>query len=188
MRFAYADPPYVGQARRHYGCTEINHELLIAHLEAGFPDGWALSCGSPSLRALLPLCPSDVRVGSWVKPFASFKPGVNPAFAWEPVIFRGGRKRRRDEDTVRDFVVANITLRRGTHGAKPREFCVWIFDLLGMRPGDELVDIFPGSGAVTDAWKYLQLGLGWTARLATDHIARPAAADSLFPDGEVKHG
>lgn len=90
MRFAYADPPYVGQARRHYGCTEINHAMLISHLVSDFPDGWALSCSSTSLRELLPLCPEDARVAAWVKPFASFKPGVNPAYAWEPVIFLGG--------------------------------------------------------------------------------------------------
>lgn len=157
MKFAYADPPYVGQARRHYGCMEINHEMLIAHLVADFPDGWALSCSSPSLRGLLPLCPCDVRVAAWVKPFASFKPGVNPAYAWEPVIFRGGRKRGRGDLTVRDFVSANITLQRGTHGAKPREFCLWMFSLLGMLADDELVDLFPGSGAVGREWAAWQM-------------------------------
>ena len=110
MRFAYADPPYVGQSRKHYGRTEVNHRLLIAHLVDEFPNGWALSCSTPSLRELLPLCPQDVRVGAWVKPFAIFKPNVNPGYAWEAVIFRGGRKRRRDEPTIRDWVSVNITL------------------------------------------------------------------------------
>lgn len=159
MRFAYADPPYIGQAARHYGCTEINHTMLVAHLVADFPDGWVLSASVPSLRELLPLVPEDCRIGAWVKPFASFKPGVNPAFCWEPVLWRGGRKRGRDEPTVRDFVVANITLRRGTHGAKPDEFCRWVFDLLGMQPDDELVDLFPGSGAVSRAWEHYQMPL-----------------------------
>ena len=36
------------------------------------------------------LCPSGVRIGALVKPFAVFKTGVNPAYAWEPVIFRLG--------------------------------------------------------------------------------------------------
>jgi hypothetical protein len=90
-------------------------------------------------------------VAAWVKPFASFKVNVNPAYAWEPVIWTGGRKRGRSESTTRDFVAASITLRRGVAGAKPEAFCWWLFDLLGMEPGDELHDLFPGSGAVRKA-------------------------------------
>lgn len=60
---------------------------------------------------------------------------------------------------MRDFVVANITPKRGTHGAKPDEFCRWIFDLLGMQPGDDLVDLFPGSGAVSRTWAEYQMPL-----------------------------
>ena len=37
-------------------------------------------------------------------------------------------------------------------GQKPVAFCHWIFDLLGLTADDELVDIFPGSGAVGRAW------------------------------------
>lgn len=37
-------------------------------------------------------------------------------------------------------------------GAKPAAFCRWIFDLLDARPGDEFVDVFPGSGGVARAW------------------------------------
>jgi hypothetical protein len=152
MRVAYADPPYIGQAQKHYGTAEVNHTLLIGHLCDEFSDGWALSCSSPSLRELLPLCPADVRVAAWVKPFASFKPGVNPAYAWEPVIWRGGRKRDRNAATVRDWVSCNITLQRGLSGAKPLGFCLWLFDVLGLEPGDEFVDVFPGTGAVSVAW------------------------------------
>ena len=158
MRVAYADPPYLGQARRHYGkeatyAGEVDHEALITRLELEFPDGWALSCSSPSLRYLLPLCPESARVMAWVKPFAIYKPGVNPAYAWEPVIVRGGRQPRdRSEPTVRDWVSANVTLKRGLSGVKPDAFCCWLFDVLGLRDGDEFVDLFPGSGAVARAW------------------------------------
>jgi hypothetical protein len=38
-------------------------------------------------------------------------------------------------------------------GRKPREFCRWVFDLLGAQRGDTLDDLFPGSGAVTAAWE-----------------------------------
>lgn len=152
LRVAYADPPYVGQSAKHYGGAEVNHRLLIAHLCDEFPDGWALSLHAPSLRDLLPLCPDDCRVSPWVKPFASFKPNVNPAYCWEPVIWRGGRKRGRDEATVRDYYSGNITLQRGLVGVKPDGFCFWLFDLLGMERGDDLADLFPGSGAVSQAW------------------------------------
>lgn len=157
MRFAYADPPYPGQARKHYAhdprCAEVDHAELVARLVADFPDGWALSTSSTALRDVLPLCPPDVRVMAWVKPFASFKPGVNPAYAWEPVIVRGGRKRGRQVATVRDWVAESITLKRGLSGAKPRGFCLWLFEVLGARRGDDLADLYPGSGAVTAAWR-----------------------------------
>lgn len=152
MRFCYADPPYIGQARKHYGADakEVNHELLIAHLNEF--DAWALSLSSPTLRIILPLCPDDVRVCAWVKPFASFKPGVNPGYAWEPIIVCGGRKLGREVPTVRDWVSANITLKKGTSGAKPLDFSFWLFEFVGLTPEDEFVDLYPGSGAVSRAW------------------------------------
>ncbi len=152
MRVAYADPPYVGCAHFYPENEEVDHRALIARLCDEFPDGWALSCHTPSLRVLLPMCPEDVRVMAWVKPFAVFKPNVNPAYAWEPVLVRGGRKRTREEDTVRDWVSSPITLQRGVVGAKPETFCFWLFGVLGLRPEDELVDLYPGSGAVGRAW------------------------------------
>lgn len=156
MRFCYLDPPYIGQSKKHYGdhpdyAGEVDHAELIERICRDYPDGWALSCSSPSLWEILPMCPPDVRVMAWVKPFASFKRGVGVAYAWEPVIVRGGRKRDRSELTVRDWVSANITLERGTHGAKPEAFCYWLFDVLGIEAEDTLVDMFPGSGAVTRA-------------------------------------
>ena len=156
MIAAYADPPYIGQAEKHYShdpqCAEVNHEVLIAQMCDRF-DCWALSCSSPSLQEILAYCPLDVRVGAWVKPFASFKPNVNPAYAWEPVILWHGRNRGRDVDTVRDWIAANITLKKGLAGAKPPEFCYWLFDFMGLEPDDELIDLFPGTGIVTDCWR-----------------------------------
>jgi hypothetical protein len=162
MRVAYADPPYVGQAKRHYGSDEVDHKELIWATLAEY-DAWALSCSSPSLQYLLDLCPEGVRVMAWVKPFASFKPNVNPAYAWEPVIVMGGRKRTRDELTVRDWTSANITLQKGLHGVKPWAFCVWLFEVLNLRPEDEFDDLFPGSGAVTRAWEQWQRSMRMTA-------------------------
>ena len=154
MKVAYADPPYIGQARKHYGqdpkCAEVDHAELIERLNQY--DAWALSLSSPTLRQVLVLCPDDVRIGAWVKPFCAFKANVNPAYAWEPVIFRGGRKLGREADTIRDWVSEVITLRRGLSGVKPEKFCYWIFEFLGMKPGDELHDLYPGLGAVSRAW------------------------------------
>lgn len=152
MRIAYADPPYIGQAKRHYGMPEVNHSELISQLEEY--DGWALSASSSSLQRLLPMCPDDVRIAPWVKPFCSFKPNVNPAYAWEPVIFVPARGNRRDKKTVRDWISANITLEKGLVGAKPEAFCYWLFELLGMEPEDDFTDLFPGTGIVTKCWQF----------------------------------
>lgn len=152
VKFAFADPPYLGQAKRHYQndpsglCAEVDHQELIDRLCVDYPDGWALSCSSPSLRQILPMCPDDVRVMAWVKPFAVFKPNVNPGYCWEPVIVRGGRKLTREQPTVRDWLSAVITLRKGTHGAKPPSFARWILDVLGFEDGDVLDDLYPGTG------------------------------------------
>lgn len=91
-----------------------------------------------------------------MKPFAIFKPNVNPGYTWEPVIFRGGRKYQRFDKTVRDFLSANITLKKGLPGAKPPEFANWIFEILNIQPGDEFADLFPGTRAVSDAWEQYQ--------------------------------
>lgn len=157
MRFAYADPPYIGQAKKHYDCAEIDHKELIEKLMREYPDGWALSLSSPTLKFVLPVCPPEVRVMAWVKPFCSFKVNVNPAYAWEPVIVFKGRKRGREWPTTRDWVSENITLKKGLSGVKPEKFCFWLFDILGMEPADEFHDLFPGSGAVTAAYKKWKL-------------------------------
>ncbi len=163
MTFAYADPPYIGQAKKHYShdpnCAEVDHAELIGRLELEFPDGWALSLSSPSLKQILALCPATVRVMAWVKPFCAFKPNVNPAYAWEPVIVHGGRKRTREQVTTRDWLSENMTLRKGLTGAKPKEFCYWIFDVLNVQTGDTVADLYPGTGIVTECLAdYLELG------------------------------
>jgi hypothetical protein len=159
MIFAYADPPYLGCAKSLYGDATYDdpqaHKDLIDRLCRDYPDGWALSCHTPSLQTLLRMCPEDVRVAAWVKPFCAFKANVNPAYAWEPVIWRGGRKKRsRKEDTVRDYHSEVITLRRGLPGAKPPGFSLWIVNLLGAKIGeDTITDLFPGTGAMLGVWR-----------------------------------
>jgi len=171
VKFAYADPPYIGQAKKHYGpeASEVNHFDLVSQLYTGF-DAWALSCSSTTLLEIgliiddydrrcrpraewesEPLI-NSCRIGGWFKPFASFKPGVNPAYCWEPVIFYGGKPLGSEVPTVRDYVSANITLQRGTHGAKPDAFWFWLFQMLGAEPGDEFTDLFPGSKGGARCW------------------------------------
>jgi len=158
MRFAYADPPYYGYAVKFYGDlhpeaavydTLDGHKALIDRL-AEF-DGWALSMTSGNLKDILPLCPRDARVTAWVKPFASYKKGVGVAYAWEPVVVHGGRRRTLEQQTVRDWFAEGITLKRGFVGAKPARVIHWILEMLGAQPEDEVIDMFPGSGAVTEA-------------------------------------
>jgi hypothetical protein len=160
VKAAYADPPYLGLAKEFYGDRHAQagdydrletHIELINRLSNDF-DAWSMSLHTPALRTLLPHCPGDVRVMAWVKPFASFKPGVRVAYAWEPVIVRGAAKGTREQATVRDWHAANITLQRGFSGAKPESFCFWLFEVLGLTAADEFHDLFPGSGAVSRAW------------------------------------
>lgn len=157
MKFAYADPPYIGCGHRYPEKREVNHLALIERLVTEFPDGWALSCSTPSLKYLLSLCPDGTRVAAWVKPFAIFKPGVNPSYSWEPVLFRGGRKRTRQEPTVKDFHSENITLKKGLVGVKPPGFNRWLLSLLGVQRGDTFIDLFPGSGSMAVALTELEL-------------------------------
>lgn len=156
MRLAYADPPYYGLAHfydelhpdtRVYNDLDAHREL-IDRLQHEFADGWALSMTSGNLHDILPLCPPHARVAAWVKPFASYKLGVNPTYTWEPIVFVRTRKHDTAHRTTRDHLAANITMQRGLVGAKPEAVCSWILDLLGWTTEDELVDLFPGTGVM----------------------------------------
>jgi|TARA_Y100000310_G_scaffold254953_1_gene262171 hypothetical protein len=155
LNIAYADPPYIGQAEKHYShdpnCAEVDHKELVEKMCDCY-DGWALSLSSPTLPEILPYCPPKIRIGAWVKPFCAFKKNVNPAYAWEPVIFWGGRRRTAEQRTVRDYVREPITMKKGLTGVKPEGFCFWVFLSLGMAPDDVLHDLYPGTGAVGRAW------------------------------------
>jgi hypothetical protein len=166
MRFAYADPPYLGCGRlyaKHHPEALIwddpeTHRRLIERLSDEWPDGWALSLHVPSLQTLLGMCPPDVRVASACKTYGQIRP-TRVQWMWEPVIFRGGRKKVANP-IVRDWLTYNTAPRSGARdgiiGGKPRDFCRWVFDLLGAERGDTLDDIFPGTGAVTSAWREFQ--------------------------------
>lgn len=157
MRFAYADPPYFGCGASHYGEHHPNaadwddrqtHLDLIARLTDEYPDGWALSLNPRDLAWQLPACPDDVRVAAWCKTWHQIRP-TTTQFAWEPVIFRGGRKDNKRSPMVRDWMACAVTRQRGLKGAKPDQFNQWVCDLLNYRADeDTLDDMFPGAGGM----------------------------------------
>lgn len=152
MRLAYADPPYPGRAHLYEGhpdyAGEVDHEELIYRLaHSDTYDGWALSTNASSLREILPLCPGKARVLAWVK--------HSITVSWEPVIVVSARPVR----NVRDWIHVEPEAFQWRPkpdsyviGQKPTPFCEWLFLWLGAEPGDTLDDLFPGSGAVGDAW------------------------------------
>ena len=159
MKFAFADPPYFGCGASHYGehhpeaavwDDKQAHFDLVDRLVSEYPDGWALSCNPRDLAWLLPACPDDVRVAAWCKTWHQIRP-TTVQFAWEPVIFRGGRKDPKRSPMVRDWMACAVTRQRGLKGAKPDDFNQWVLDLLAYRDGDTLDDIFPGTGGMADS-------------------------------------
>lgn len=176
MKFAYADPPYLGCGEyyiAHHPDAKIwdnpeSHRALIERLQDEYPDGWALSLSGKSLWAILPMCPADCRVAAWIT--------ASPRYAgnfcavrkhFEPVVFVGGRDHSETGNRCADYIVTaprvsaepprqkmvkeDIRAGKAFVGAKPHAFGLWIMDLLGVQPGDEVDDLFPGTGAVTRA-------------------------------------
>jgi hypothetical protein len=163
MRIAYADPPYINCAHLYKDhpdyAGEVDHTELIERLERDY-DGWVLHSAATPL-AMATLAPLVEKTGarwmSWVKGFAAFKRNVSVAYAWEPVIVKPARKPVVSKRLVmRDWIECSITLKRGLPGAKPEKVCHWAFEMVGARPDDDLVDLYPGSGAVTRAWSTWQ--------------------------------
>jgi hypothetical protein len=160
-RIGYADPPYIGCAYLYKDhpdfAGEVDHAALIERLERDY-DGWVLHAAATpkSMAVLAPIVEQieGARWMSWVKGFAAFKRNVPVAYAWEPVIVKPARKPVVSKRlTMRDWIDCPITMRRGLTGAKPEAVCHWAFEMVAARPDDELDDMFPGTGAVTEAWR-----------------------------------
>ena len=161
LRFAYADPPYPGTAAKYYRreatfAGEVDHRALVSSLLHGGYAGWALSTSAKALGDVLPLCPTGARVCAWVKPHHPSVRTYGLHNCWEPLIVVGGRAQRPGK---RDWLQALPARGLGVlPGRKPLAFCAWLFECLGMLPGDELVDLYPGTGIVTRAWAELSRG------------------------------
>lgn len=191
LRLAYADPPYPGNSRRYYGdhedyAGEVDHSRLVEQLVDEFPDGWALSTSSAALPAVLALCPRQVRVAAWVcgeRPVRAYR----PLASWEPVIYFGGRAYLTEPADRRVDSLVHVARPRTTDparvvGAKPAAFCWWLFALLGAQPGDELVDLFPGSGGVARAWSYVSPPTASATRRAGLEAAGPVDVVQVLRD------
>jgi hypothetical protein len=82
----------------------------------------------------------------------SLKPSVGIQFSWELVILHCGHRHPLGDGIILDHRSPS-SLRKGRLiGAKPREFGIWLFRCLGARGGDQLADLYPGTGGVTNAW------------------------------------
>ena len=173
-RFAYADPPYLGLSSKYYRhepsfAGEVDHAQLIVSLVDQRLSGWALSASPGSLATILPLCPRGVRVCAWVKPIGVSRHTWGNHNTWEAVIVAGGRPQR---PGMRDWLRAMPARGGGSlMGRKPIAFCAWLFDLMGMLPGDELLDLFPGTGVVSRSWRELSA------------VARPRLSSSVGDAG-----
>lgn len=139
MRFAYADPPYLGQGQRRYGehhdeahlwDRPSTHLAMVETLINDYPDGFAISLHEPSLQDYLGWVPRDRRrICVWFKTFAAFKPNVRVAYTWEPLIVVGGRRRSADgAEVCTDVLREPITMQRGLPGAKPERFCSLVLE------------------------------------------------------------
>lgn len=160
VRIAYADPPYPGCAHRYVENTEVDHLELITRLEIDY-DGYILHTSSVALPLLLPMFREPPRVMAWVKPFAAFKRNVSVAYAWEPVLVRAARKPVVSGRVVmRDWFSASITLKKGMCGAKPPALVRWLLEVVGADAGDDLVDLYPGTGIVSATWREWQAERG----------------------------
>ena len=163
-RLAYADPPYPGCAHLYKDHPDYAGEVdlrELAHRLCWDYDGFVLHTSSVALRdvlievwAALPPEADAPRVMAWVKPFAAFKRNVPVAYAWEPVIVKAARKPVVSMRAVsRDWIAEPITMQRGLTGAKPDAVCKWAFEVMGADPEDTLDDLYPGTGAVSQAWE-----------------------------------
>lgn len=170
LRIAYADPPYIGMAKRYYGDQptydgEVDHVALLSLLETF--DGWALSCSAASIPEVL---------FSWLQAgVAGGPPRREPRIAvwhrrrmphpharvlnsWEGVVYVPARSVVPGSQPILDVLLGvdarpRPTLPTSVIGMKPPAFSRWMFQLLGAMPGDDFHDLYPGSGLVTRAWE-----------------------------------
>lgn len=130
------------------------HRALLLHLVENF-DGWALATTPDGLGAYHPL-PINAHIMAWHKPTAM--PGGGRLIEnWEPiVVYIPEGRRSRAGGQVSNVITANAPSSRYGRpsfvGSKPEAWTHRVLSALGYDPdADEVVDLFPGSGAVSRA-------------------------------------
>ena len=135
MKFAYADPPYLGMGKKMYGKLHSDASIwdeietqrnLVKKLISEYPDGWAMSCNPKDLQFLL--IDQNIRVCAWIKTFHQIRK-TTVQYSWEAVLLFGGRIDGNRRPMVRDSISGIIAMRKGLKGSKPDYFNDWILDL-----------------------------------------------------------
>lgn len=130
----------------------VKHIELMVALEEEF-DGWAVSCSGKTLAPLIGTADRlGAKLGIWHVTNA-IPDGARVRSVWEAVFYRVPDSRRAvgTGHRVTD-VLSAAHPRSGFVGSKPSAWTHWVLDVLGYVPGeDEVVDVFPGSGAVSRA-------------------------------------
>lgn len=145
--------PTVIRTTEHKQASEwddpARHVRLVCDLDEQF-DGWAVAASRDSLPVYLGAAP-DLHVAVWVRP-NSVPGGAHILGTWEPVLLRvpKGRRRQVGRGQVRDVLTASAP-QSGHVGAKPAAWTRWVLDMLWHQDGDDVVDLFPGSGSVSNA-------------------------------------
>jgi hypothetical protein len=127
------------------------HRALLAEL-VETADGWAIATTLDAAAAVYPPLPVGTRIMVWHKTRA-LPTGHRIASTCEAVLTwpAAGRRSSRGVHQVPDYLTA-APPGRGFAGAKPFAWTRWVLDALGYDPDvDELVDLFPGSGAIAAA-------------------------------------
>jgi hypothetical protein len=144
----------VTTADAHHNPTEWDdprrHRALLVDLAAEF-DGWAIATTPDAVAAVYPPIPIGCKVMVWRKANA-IPTGHRIGSTYECVIVYPPRGRRSSSGLGRqvpDVLTCNAP-GDGFAGAKPRQWSRWVLDALGYDPDtDEVIDVFPGSGAVS---------------------------------------
>lgn len=178
MKLAIADPPYppfVGagglkaRASRWYGNGQrsatdrpadvhpeadewdnpLRHQRLLCDLFGQY-HGFAIATSPDGIAAYGSL-PAAMRIMAWVKPNA--QPGAHRLRSqWEVVLLYPpeGRRSNRGVGMVSDVLIEPAP-RRGFIGSKPPAWTRWVLEAMSYEDGDEVDDLFHGSGAVAAA-------------------------------------
>lgn len=186
-KFAIADPPYYGRARRWYGVGGCGvgygkgqadqhpeahiwdkpqaHLNMLKDLRENY-DGFAIATSVMGLNVYLKEIDlkqgSGYRICIWHKPISS-PSGSRIRNVYEPVIIYIPADRRGYAEHKRMDDLKTINIKpNGFIGSKPQEWVEWVIDLMGATRADQIDDLFHGSGAVQfaiDNWRHNQLDL-----------------------------